>query len=134
MSRGSESIGVSTPTTAPSRERSENPEPGPQPQADKNRGNEEPEFEPSDDEVDDDDFPISHELAMKDHTKVVTALSMEPSGARIVSGSHDYDCKMWDFGGMTMECKPFKSWEPAGSYPVCSPFFHAPGMYTDSGR
>lgn len=57
---------------------------------------------------------------MKDHTKVVTALGMDPSGARVVSGSHDYDCKLWDFGGMTQECKPFKSWEPAGSYPVCA--------------
>lgn len=92
-------------------------EAGPQPQANQNQ--EEPEYDPSDDEGDiEDDFPTTHELTMKDHTKVVTALGMDPSGARVVSGSHDYDCKLWDFGGMTMDCKPFKSWEPSGSYYV----------------
>jgi WD40 repeat protein len=55
---------------------------------------------------------------LKDHTKVVSALALDPSGARILSGSHDYDCKLWDFGGMDQRCKPFKSWEPAESYHV----------------
>lgn len=64
-------------------------------------------------------FPISHEVTFKDHTKVVSALALDPSGARIASGSHDYECKLWDFGGMTASHKPFKSWEPAGSYYVC---------------
>ncbi|KAG5220784.1 transcription factor [Salix suchowensis] len=45
---------------------------------------------------------------MKDHTKVISALALDPSGARILSGSHDYDCKLWDFGGMDYRCKPFK--------------------------
>ncbi|KAG6866800.1 hypothetical protein C0991_008736 [Blastosporella zonata] len=80
---------------------------------------EEPEYDPSDqDDFGDDQpqFPITHEITLKDHTKVVSALALDPSGARIVSGSHDYDCKLWDFGGMDMRCKPFKSWEPAGTY------------------
>ncbi|KAG6885944.1 hypothetical protein C0993_007446 [Termitomyces sp. T159_Od127] len=79
------------------------------------------ENEPSDHEDFGDDqpqFPITHELLLKDHTKVVSALALDPSGARIVSGSHDYDCKLWDFGGMDLQCKPFKSWEPAGTYYV----------------
>ncbi|TFK41387.1 transcription factor [Crucibulum laeve] len=81
---------------------------------------EEPEFDPSDDEEDEDvpQFPITHEITLKDHTKVVSALALDPSGARIVSGSHDYDCKLWDFGGMDMRCKPFKSWEPSGTYHI----------------
>lgn len=86
---------------------------------------------PSDDEDEDDEededpdasnplssFPLTHEITLKDHTKVVSALALDPSGARIASGSHDYDCKLWDFGGMTAALKPFKSWEPAGSYYV----------------
>nr|VWO96630.1 Transcriptional repressor TUP1 [Ganoderma boninense] len=76
----------------------------------------EPEFDISDDEPEEAQFPISHELLLKDHTKVVSALTMDPSGARVLSGSHDYDCKLWDFGGMDWRCKPFKTWEPAGSY------------------
>ncbi|KAI0343895.1 WD40 repeat-like protein [Trametopsis cervina] len=77
---------------------------------------EEPEFEPSDDEAEFSEFPTTHEISLKDHTKVVSALALDPSGARIVSGSHDYDCKLWDFGGMDWRCKPFKTWEPAGTY------------------
>lgn len=83
----------------------------------------EPEYDP--DEMNDSDeveFPISHEIVLKDHTKVISALSVDPSGARIVSGSHDYDCKLWDFGGMDHRCLPFHTWEPAGSYHVCFTF------------
>ncbi|KAF8735753.1 hypothetical protein AX14_001540 [Amanita brunnescens Koide BX004] len=79
----------------------------------------EPEYDP--DEMNDSDeveFPISHEIVLKDHTKVISALSVDPSGARIVSGSHDYDCKLWDFGGMDHRCLPFHTWEPAGSYHI----------------
>lgn len=82
---------------------------------------EEPEYDPSDDDDVGDlpsQFPITHEVVLKDHSKVVTALALDPSGARIASGSHDYDCKLWDFGGMDQRCKPFKSWEPAGTYYV----------------
>ncbi|KAJ7042485.1 transcription factor [Mycena alexandri] len=81
---------------------------------------EEPEFDPSDDDADSDlpQFPITHEIILKDHNKVVSALALDPSGARILSGSHDYDCKLWDFGGMDYRCKPFKSWEPAGTYHI----------------
>lgn len=64
------------------------------------------------------DFPTTHEITLKDHSKVVSALALDPSGARILTGSHDYDCKLWDFGGMTTALKPFKSWEPAESYYV----------------
>ncbi|KAH8120239.1 hypothetical protein DFH11DRAFT_1500401, partial [Phellopilus nigrolimitatus] len=75
----------------------------------------EPEYDPDEQDVEF-DFPISHELFMKDHTKVVSALAVDPSGARFVTGSHDYDCKLWDFGGMGASPKPFKSWEPASTY------------------
>lgn len=86
---------------------------------------EEPEFNLSDmeEEGDHPQFPITHEMLLKDHTKVVSALTLDPSGARVLSGSHDYDCKLWDFGGMDARCKPFKSWEPAGTYYVCRLFF-----------
>ena len=82
----------------------------------------EPDYDPSDkgEGYGDPQFPITHEIILKDHTKVVSALALDPSGARILSGSHDYDCKLWDFGGMDMRCKPFKSWEPAGTYYVRS--------------
>lgn len=98
---------------------------------------EEPEYDPdSDNDMgpmpgDEDDlpqFPVTHELALKDHHKVVSALTLDPSGARIVSGSHDYDCKLWDFGGMDARAKPFKTWEPSGSYYVCGVFLSSNGV------
>jgi WD repeat-containing protein 70 len=82
----------------------------------------EPEYDPSEPEFEGEDdlpdFPTTHEIILKDHTKVVSALALDPSGARVLSGSHDYDVKLWDFGGMDARCKPFKSWEPAGTYYV----------------
>ena len=91
---------------------------------------EEPEYDPDEEygtsgQADLPEFPITHELILKDHTKVVSALALDPSGARLLSGSHDYDCKLWDFGGMDHRCKPFKSWEPAESYHVGSRNFCA---------
>ncbi|KAJ3571352.1 hypothetical protein NP233_g3822 [Leucocoprinus birnbaumii] len=100
---------------------SEGDEVGPPPPQQGAEAEAEPEYDPSDFEEDEEEapqFPITHEISLKDHTKVVSALALDPSGARIVSGSHDYDCKLWDFGGMDMRCKPFKSWEPAGSYHI----------------
>ena len=94
------------------------PPPPPRTKEEEPEGDDEPEFDVSEDEPEAAQFPISHELLLKDHTKVVSALTMDPSGARVLSGSHDYDCKLWDFGGMDWRCKPFKTWEPAGSYYV----------------
>ena len=99
-------------------EETEDGELGPARPPNKEAAMEEPEYDPSDDDDDLPQFPITHEITLKDHTKVVSGLALDPSGARIVSGSHDYDCKLWDFGGMDMRCKPFKSWEPAGTYHV----------------
>ena len=101
---------------------SASPTPGPSappPDNDRQENVDEPECDPEE-EYDDDapQFPITHEVILKDHTKVVSALTLDPSGARVLSGSHDYDCKLWDFGGMDLRCKPFKSWEPAGTYYV----------------
>ena len=62
--------------------------------------------------------PISHEIILKDHQKVVSAIAVDPSGARVATGSHDYDTKIWDFGGMDSRLKPFKTFEANGNYYV----------------
>ncbi|RSH93690.1 hypothetical protein EHS25_006337 [Saitozyma podzolica] len=71
-----------------------------------------------DEEDEEDRTPVTHEIVLKDHTKVVSAISVDPSGARIATGSHDYDTKLWDFGGMDARLKPFKSFEANGNYHV----------------
>lgn len=35
-----------------------------------------------------------------------------------MSGSYDYDAKIWDFGGMTASFKPFRSFEPKEGHQV----------------
>lgn len=45
-------------------------------------------------------IPISHEANFTGHTKAVTALSIDGSGTRVVTGSLDYNVKIYDFGGM----------------------------------
>jgi WD40 repeat protein len=82
----------------------------------------------SDEDSDDDDFedgveeeqelPISHEIRLKDHHRTVSALSLEPSGSRLISGSYDYDVKFWDFAGMDASYRPFRSIEPCGSHKI----------------
>ncbi|KAH9450905.1 hypothetical protein H4Q26_005823 [Puccinia striiformis f. sp. tritici PST-130] len=81
----------------------------------------ESEKEEDDDEEEDGrtiQLPTTHEVLLKDHSKTVSALSLDPSGARLVSGSYDYACKLWDFGGMNSSFKPFRSWEPRQSHQV----------------
>ena len=45
-------------------------------------------------------------------------MSMDPSGARLVTGSYDYDLKIWDFGGMKSDFKPFRSFESRPGHQV----------------
>ena len=52
------------------------------------------------------------------HTKAVTALHLDASGARLLSGSHDYQLRMFDFGGMKADLRSFRSLEPAEGHPV----------------
>ncbi|KAM0790757.1 hypothetical protein ACM66B_004608 [Microbotryomycetes sp. NB124-2] len=73
------------------------------------------------------DLPVSHQAVMKDHSKAVSCISLDPSGSRLVSGSYDYDCKLWDFGGMNSALKPFRSWEPKENHQVHSVQFSPSG-------
>lgn len=69
-------------------------------------------------EEENEDFPVSHEIVLKDHTKPVSALTLDPSGTRIVSGSYDSNIKMWDFSGMSSTLNPFRTLEVVESQHV----------------
>ncbi|KAK9469732.1 WD40-repeat-containing domain protein [Lipomyces arxii] len=65
------------------------------------------------------DLPISHEIILREHSKTVSALDIDPAGMRIASGSHDYNMDLWDLGGMNMAAlHPFRSVEPLEAHPV----------------
>jgi WD40 repeat protein len=63
---------------------------------------------------DDDEFPVSHELVLKTHEKPVTSVTVDPSGARLVSGSTDCTFKLHDFASMTpTTLRAFKTVDPS---------------------
>lgn len=63
-------------------------------------------------------LPITSEAVLDPHGKAVVALDVDHSGSRLVTGSHDYTVKIFDFNGMKSDCKPFKSFEPTEGHPI----------------
>lgn len=63
-------------------------------------------------------IPLSHQIDLKGHTKAVACLSCEAAGNRIATGSLDYNVKLYDFGGMDMRHRAFKTVEVQDGYPV----------------
>ncbi|KAK4516370.1 uncharacterized protein ATC70_011341 [Mucor velutinosus] len=63
-------------------------------------------------------LPTSHEIKLSDHHRTVSALTLDPSGTRLVSGSYDYDMKFWDFAGMDRSFKPFRTVQPCGEHQI----------------
>lgn len=66
----------------------------------------------SDDETSTTFIPASLEVNLNHGTKTVSALSVDHSGARLVTGSVDYDVKLWDFAGMSSSLQSFRTIRP----------------------
>lgn len=82
--------------------------------ASKDWGSDDDDSDSSDGGGDDDEFPVSHELVLKTHERAVTTISLEPSGARMVTGSIDCTLKLHDFASMTpTTLRAFKSIDPS---------------------
>eukprot|EP01083_Nonionella_stella_P003119 8888_1 len=65
-------------------------------------------------------LPITHEVSLKGHSRLVSALSLDPSGARLVTGSYDNNVKMWDFGGMDSHLRSFRQMTPSEGHSIMS--------------
>ncbi|XP_076876885.1 WD repeat-containing protein 70 [Brachyhypopomus gauderio] len=89
-----------------------------------NRDAEEEEEEEEEDDDDDDDpvkkIPDTHEITLQHGTKTVSALGLDPSGARLVTGGYDYDVKFWDFAGMDAALHAFRSLQPCECHQIRS--------------
>ncbi|XP_073333982.1 WD repeat-containing protein 70 [Pagrus major] len=77
------------------------------------------------DEDDDDDNPVkkipdTHEITLQHGTKTVSALGLDPSGARLVTGGYDYDVRFWDFAGMDQALQAFRSLQPCECHQIKS--------------
>ncbi|KAK4621217.1 hypothetical protein CLAFUW4_06670 [Fulvia fulva] len=66
-----------------------------------------------DDSDDEDEFPVSHEMILKTHERAISAATLDPSGARLITGSMDCTLKFHDFSSMTpTTIRAFKSVDP----------------------
>uniref|UniRef100_A0A3Q3WIY2 WD repeat-containing protein 70 n=1 Tax=Mola mola TaxID=94237 RepID=A0A3Q3WIY2_MOLML len=77
------------------------------------------------DDDDDDDNPVkkipdTHEITLQHGTKTVSALGLDPSGARLVTGGYDYDMRFWDFAGMDQAFQAFRSLQPCECHQIKS--------------
>ncbi|KAM6565022.1 hypothetical protein CsatB_025020 [Cannabis sativa] len=81
----------------------------------------------SDEDADDEDddevenrfrIPLSNEIVLKGHTKVVSTLAIDHSGSRVLSGSYDYSVRMYDFQGMNSRLQSFRQLEPSEGHQV----------------
>lgn len=63
-------------------------------------------------------IPCSHEVTMTHGTKAITAIAADPSGARLASGSVDYDVSFWDFTGMDSSLRSFRTLQPCENHPI----------------
>jgi WD40 repeat protein len=62
----------------------------------------------------------THRCSLSNHSRAVTALSIDPKCARMISGGRDNTVQIWDFAGMISTLKPFLSIEPAEGNPIRS--------------
>lgn len=70
-------------------------------------------------ENDDDDqeslegrIPVSHEISLDHGNKTVSALALDPSGSRLVTGGYDFEVKFWDFNAMDASRRAFRTLQP----------------------
>ncbi|XP_066151399.1 gastrulation defective protein 1 homolog [Euwallacea fornicatus] len=63
-------------------------------------------------------MPLQANTSMRHGNKAVTALTLDPSGARLASGSVDYEVSFWDFAGMDSNLRSFRMLQPAENHPI----------------
>lgn len=63
-------------------------------------------------------IPSSLQIQLDHGKKTVSALALDPSGARLVTGGMDYDVKLFDFAGMDSSLKSFRSLRPCECHPI----------------
>jgi len=92
-------------------------------------------------------IPMKFVAKLKGHSKLISTMSIDRSGTRILSGSYDETVKFWDFGGMNEKLESFRSITPSEGYPVrsiaynhsgsmflCCTTSHKPVIYDRDGR
>lgn len=63
-------------------------------------------------------IPYTHEVQMQHGSRAILAMAADPSGARLASGSIDYDLCFWDFAGMDTAMKSFRTIQPCENHAI----------------
>lgn len=63
-------------------------------------------------------LPATSEIKLDHGNKPISALALDPNGARVVSGGFDFDIKFWDFQGMDSNLQAFRSISPFESHVI----------------
>lgn len=63
-------------------------------------------------------IPASHEITLNHGVKPVSAVALDPAGARLFSGSFDFDVHLWDFAGMDSSFRSFRQFSPCESHQI----------------
>lgn len=66
-----------------------------------------------------DELPLSNSVILKAHSKSVTAIALDPSGGRLITGGRDHQMYIWDFHTMDKRLHHYKKFEPIEGNPVC---------------
>lgn len=75
-----------------------------------------------------DALPLTHEAALgTTHGACVTALALDPAGARLATAGADAELRLWDFGSMDSRLLSFRAKEPLDALPVSSVEFSRSG-------
>uniref|UniRef100_A0A023GD73 Uncharacterized protein n=1 Tax=Amblyomma triste TaxID=251400 RepID=A0A023GD73_AMBTT len=63
-------------------------------------------------------IPVKEQLTLRHGTKIVSALALDPNGARLVTGGYDFDITLFDFAGMDSSLQPFRSLRPCECHQI----------------
>lgn len=72
------------------------------------------------DQEDLDELPLANSVILKAHSKSVTAIALDPSGGRLITGGRDHQMYIWDFHTMDKRLHHYKKFEPIEGNPVWS--------------
>lgn len=63
-------------------------------------------------------LPVTHEVIIPAHVKAVTAMGLDPAGARMVTGGVDGNISFFDFNGMSESKQSFRTLDPVEGHRV----------------
>ena len=72
-------------------------------------------------------LPTSQKVSLSHGNKTVSALALDPAGARLVTGGFDYEIKMFDFNGMDSNKRAFRTLTPFECHQIRSCAFSCSG-------